>query len=642
LAETVERVSVDTAGNDANDTSFSGSIDEDGRYVAFSSDADDLVPTDAYGFRDIFVRDLVADTTELVSVDSDEVQGNDDSYHPSIRPDGRYVAFQSLADNLVAGDTNTASDVFVRDLVDGVTSRVNVSSDGTHAKYGWSGSPSITTDDEFVYVAYCSDATNLTDDDTNGKADVFVSYFDKDLPSAITTRRASVNTDGTEATNRSLHPRIAVDGGNVYVAYISDASDLVGGDTNKASDIFVSFLDKANLDTSSVVTQRVSVTSGGGQSSGGGEPDSRSSLSISADGRYVAYDSWADDLVGGDTNGKWDVFVTDWNKSDPGGIVTERVSVATDGSQAGANVSAPSISGDGRYVAFKSLANNLVEDDTNGKADVFVRDRMAQTTVLVSTTSNGGLGNGASGGGSITPSAGDALPMVVLGTRRLCGCGAGSPRSAYQDRELGQERALRTDRRAVSIPGWLESGRTRVPLRWIHVLHGRPGGYAHHNLQGQPGGLDRDHGPANGGYVGIGRRRGVGLGRSVQRHRTLPADGLEHGHTQVWSARDQDPLGCAPYSRADQRGDHARELRRTGRLRRALLDRGFEPSEVLEQTPGRGPYLESRLGVAWLYVLDSNGEPTPFIGSVPISQRNVVGQDGREDTQGKVSWSGGG
>jgi hypothetical protein len=416
LAETVERVSVDTAGNDANDTSFSGSIDEDGRYVAFSSDADDLVPTDAYGFRDIFVRDLVADTPELVSVDSDEVQGNDDSYHPSISPDGRYVAFQSLADNLVAGDTNTASDVFVRDLVDGVTSRVNVSSDGTHAKYGWSGSPSITTDDEFVYVAYCSDATNLTDDDTNGKADVFVSYFDKDLPSAITTRRASVNTDGTEDTNRSLHPRIAVDGGNVYVAYISDASDLVGGDTNKASDIFVSFLDKANLDTSSVVTQRVSVTSGGGQSSGGGEPDSRSSLSISADGRYVAYDSWADDLVGGDTNGKWDVFVTDWNKSDPGGIVTERVSVATDGSQAGANVSAPSISGDGRYVAFKSLANNLVEDDTNGKADVFVRDRMAQTTVLVSTTSNGGLGNGASGGGSITPSAGDALPMVVFGS----------------------------------------------------------------------------------------------------------------------------------------------------------------------------------------------------------------------------------
>jgi Tol biopolymer transport system component len=420
LAETEERVSVDTTGSDANDASYAGSISADGRYVAFTSDANDLVSPDKNDVRDIFIRDLTADTTQLVSVDSNEIQGNDHSYSCSITPDGRYVAFSSLATNLVeGGDSNGVMDIFVRDLIEGATLRVNVSLDGTHAKYGPSGLPSITTDDEFVYVAYGSSATNLVEDDSNDKDDIFVSYFEKLKSQDISTRRVSVRTDGTEAIDHSFGPSIAVDGANVYVAYASQASNLVAGDGNTASDVFVSSLDKSNLVDGDVVTQRVSVKSGGDESGGGGEWGLvyNRPVSISADGRYVAFRSCATDLVSGDTNGAQDVFVTDWNKSDPTGIVTERVSVATDGSEGEYDSAWPSISGDGRYVAFESFAENFTEDDQLGYRDIFVRDLMDDTTALLSTNSEGEEANNASHAPSITPSAGNLAPVVVFESR---------------------------------------------------------------------------------------------------------------------------------------------------------------------------------------------------------------------------------
>ena len=170
-AGTTRRVSISSTGTQANDASDSPSISADGRYVAFHSDATNLVAGDTNGASDIFVRDRQAGTTTRVSVSSAESQGNDDSYNPSISADGRSVAFQSDASNLVANDTNGTSDIFVRDRQAGTTRRVSISSTGTQGNNN-SDAPSISADGR--YVAFPSDATNLVANDTNGTSDVFV------------------------------------------------------------------------------------------------------------------------------------------------------------------------------------------------------------------------------------------------------------------------------------------------------------------------------------------------------------------------------------------------------------------------------------------------------------------------------------
>jgi Tol biopolymer transport system component len=287
--QVTERVSVDSSGTQENNACRSPSISADGRYVAFYSYADNLVSGDTNGTWDVFVRDRQSGTTERVSVDSLGAQGNDFSYTPSISADGRYVAFMSKATNLVGGDTNGAWDVFVRDRQGATTERVSVDSLGSQGN-GGSNVPSISADGR--YVAFQSNATNLVSGDTNGSPDVFV----RDRQTG-TTERVSVDSGGVQGNGTSSLPSISADGR--HVAFESYASNLVSGDTTWWQDVFV-------RDRQSGTTERVSIDSFGAQGNGFSDKPS-----ISADGRYVAFRSDASNLVSGDTNGWHDAFVRD-------------------------------------------------------------------------------------------------------------------------------------------------------------------------------------------------------------------------------------------------------------------------------------------------------------------------------------------
>jgi Tol biopolymer transport system component len=352
---TTERVSVDSSETEGNESSYSPSISADGRYVAFASFASNLVSDDTNGEEDVFLRDRLSGTTERVSISNTEKQANNFSTSPSISGDGRTVAFASFASNLVVGDTSVGGweDVFVRDRQLGTTERVSVSSSEVEAQ-GDSYWPSISADGR--YVAFMAWADNLVEGDTNEYYDVFVR--DRSLG---TTGRVSVASDGTQADDWSSYPVISADGNTV--AFDTNATTLVSGDTNGFDDVFVH-------DRLAGTTQRISTHSNGTQ---GNKHSWRAS--ISSDGRFVAFISSASNLVSGDTQMCWssncaDSFVHDRQLS-----MTSRVSLANDGTQANAASLYPSISGNGRYVAFESSASNLVEGDTNGYLDAFVRDR---------------------------------------------------------------------------------------------------------------------------------------------------------------------------------------------------------------------------------------------------------------------------
>jgi WD40 repeat protein len=365
LGQTTERVSINSLGDQGNDGSSSASISANGRYVAYMSAADNLVRGDTGRATDIFVHDRHLGLTERVSVDSSGVEGKRSSSYPSISADGRFVAFGSSANNLVLGDTNGQKDVFVHDRQTHVTRRVSVDSFGAQGNNG-SYYPSISADGRFV--AFASSANNLVPGDTNRDADVFI----HDCQTGI-TKRVSVDSSGVQGNNDSGSPSISADGR--HVSFSSGADNLVPGDTNSAGDIFVH-------DCLTALTKRVSV------SSPGDEANSLSAnSSISDDGRYVTYYSDADNLVLGDTNGKRDVFVHDQQTG-----VTERASVSSSGVEAIDSSDWPTISGDGRYVAFHSSADNLVPGDTNWCRDVFIHDRQSGATGRVSTNSLGSEG----------------------------------------------------------------------------------------------------------------------------------------------------------------------------------------------------------------------------------------------------------
>ncbi|MEG4579135.1 calcium-binding protein [Microcoleus sp. MON1_C5] len=377
---TIDLVSVNSAGDRAIGDSDLPSISADGRFVAFASDASNLVPGDTNNSKDIFVRDILTNTTIGVSVDSTGNPGNNFfSGRPSISADGRFVAFESVASNLVPGDTNGYIHVFVRDLSTNTTTRISVDSAGNQGNRG-SLDPSISANGRFV--AFTSVATNLVPGDTNNSLDIFV----RDL-STNTTTGVSVDSAGNQANGSSLDPSISADGR--FVAFSSNAANLVPGDTNNNYDIFV-------RDLSNNTTTLVSVSSNGARANG------FSSLSsISANGRFVAFSSDAANLVPGDTNNNYDVFVRDLLTN-----TTTRVSVSSSGEQGFGDSISPSISADGRFVAFSSSAANLVPGDTNNGADIFVRDLSTNTTTRVSVDSAGNQGNDTSFSTSISADGG--------------------------------------------------------------------------------------------------------------------------------------------------------------------------------------------------------------------------------------------
>jgi Ca2+-binding RTX toxin-like protein len=344
----ITRVSLDSAGNQANDFSGSPSISADGRFVGFSSSATNLVPGDTNNSNDIFLRDLSTNTTIGISVDSAGNPGNGSSFSHSISANGRLVAFSSSSSNLVPGDTNNSSDIFLRDLSANTTTRISVDSAGNPGN-GHSFGHSISGNGRFV--AFSSSATNLVPGDTNNSSDIFL----RDLLTNTTTC-ISVDSAGSPG-GRSGVPSISTDGR--FVAFSSDATNLVSGDTNNSSDIFL-------RDLLTNTTTRISVDSAGNQAMGNSRANASS---ISADGRLVTFVSDATNLVPGTTNDTSDIFVRDLSKN-----TTTRASVSEAGRPGNDFSIDSSISGDGRFVAFSSNAINLVAGDTNKFTDIFVVD----------------------------------------------------------------------------------------------------------------------------------------------------------------------------------------------------------------------------------------------------------------------------
>ena len=380
------RVSVSGSGGQGDRDTYAAGISADGRYVLLSSQARNLVPGDTNDRWDVFVHDRTTGATRRVSVASDGAQAGP-THNPwggstagAISASGRYVVFQSDATNLVRGDTNRVEDVFLHDLRTGRTTRVSVGSRGRESN-GASWFPTISADGRFV--AFQSLASNLVVGDTNRLSDVFV----RDLATGKTSR-VSVTSRGRQARCNlgyceSTEPALSAHGR--YVAFQSSATNLVQGDTNRLGDVFVH-------DRRTGKTERVSVTSAGRQAGADRTNNGSNAPVISADGRYVAFHSADSNLVPHDTNRTSDIFVRDQKTGR-----TSRISVSSAGRQAnGENLGALSISSDGRYVAFTSLASNLVAHDANEITDVFVRDLRTGRTVLASLGERGEQGDDAS------------------------------------------------------------------------------------------------------------------------------------------------------------------------------------------------------------------------------------------------------
>lgn len=367
VLDITERVSVTSAGAQSAGNAISVALSADGRWVAFASDSSDLVPGDTNGVIDVFLHDRVTRRTTRVSVSSAGVQSDHHSGMFSslaLSADGRFVSFVSLGSTLVANDGNGARDVFVHDRVTGETTRVSVDSFGVEGDGQSSSSFSdishgCSADGRFV--VFNSEATNLVLGDFNNRDDVFVHDRLTDR-----TERVSVDSVGLEGNGHSYDPGISADGR--FVVFDSVADDISPGDGNATSDVFVH-------DRLLRTTTRVSLDDSGRE---GNRPSWLPV--ISACGRFVAYKSDADNLVPGDTNGVMDVFVHDRLTRR-----VERASVGAGGVEAVGRSNECTISANGRYVAFTSFAANLVPGDSNVAPDVFVRDRGAAATASEAT-----------------------------------------------------------------------------------------------------------------------------------------------------------------------------------------------------------------------------------------------------------------
>ncbi|MHC4200300.1 MAG: HEAT repeat domain-containing protein, partial [Planctomycetota bacterium] len=359
-------VSVSSSGQEADGGSAHPCISSDGRVVAFSSHATNLVPGDTNGLSDVFVHDRETGRTERVSVSSTGSEADGPlgmgCQHPSISADGRYVVFTSHATNLVPGDRNGASDVFVRDRKTGTTSRVSVTSSGSEA-HGYSFEGVISADGRFV--VFRSIAPDLVGNDTNGCCDVFL----RDLRKGATVR-VSEKPGGGEADGGSVVATISADGR--VVAYESHATNLAPGAGPPGDKMDIYFHDRVTG-----TTTRAGLQLPGRQST--------QVFSLSADGRYVAFQSVGVDLVGGDSNGKQDVFVHDRKT----GKIT-RVSVTSSGGEPDGPSYGGSLSADGRLVVFQSFAANIMPDNPKRWKQVYVLDRITGAIARVTERLSGG------------------------------------------------------------------------------------------------------------------------------------------------------------------------------------------------------------------------------------------------------------
>ncbi|MEZ5278253.1 MAG: cadherin-like beta sandwich domain-containing protein [Opitutaceae bacterium] len=375
IIEGVAVASADSQDAASQDASISG----DGRFGAFSSSDSSLLVGDTNNAADIFVYDRMEDTLERISVDNNGIEGNDDSSRPSISADGRYVAFQSEATNLVPNDTNgdtersRGSDIFVHDRIANATERISLTDSGGEANQA-SESPSISGDGR--YVAFVSGANNLVTGYANGEFNVYVYDREATDPAEAITG-ISVPFGNYAANLNSLNPAISSDGS--YVAFELSVDKSVDSTPGyQYRDIWL-----YNRATTGV--ERITGTEIGPSAD---TTDSRAP-SISADGRFIAFESNLESLDFYDTNLAVDVFLYDrMDKS-----IRRVSSKAAQGGEDYMQSRNPSISGDGRYVAFESQASNLVDDDTNGSADIFLKDLQTGEIVRLSETLVGAEGN---------------------------------------------------------------------------------------------------------------------------------------------------------------------------------------------------------------------------------------------------------
>ncbi len=219
LAGPTERVSISTGGAQATDHSSSSDISADGRFVVFQSNASNLVGGDSNGVTDIFVHDREKKVTERVSVHSNGQQGNYHSFSPAISDDGRFVVFVSWASNLVDGDGNHMADIFAHDRHSNTTELITLADGGAN---DYSDNPDVSADGR--YIVFQSDASNLVPHDGNNSTDIF--RWDRTEKDML---RVSVHTNGAETNGKSTRPSISSNGQRI--AFLSDSDTLVSGDS---------------------------------------------------------------------------------------------------------------------------------------------------------------------------------------------------------------------------------------------------------------------------------------------------------------------------------------------------------------------------------------------------------------------------
>jgi len=336
----VSHIAGDTA-TESTGYSYRPSITPDGRYVVYESDSSDIVAVDTNGYSDIFRWDRLTGLNELISVSDGGAQGNDHSTNPSISDDGSRVVFESAATTLVAGDINGSQDLFLR--IGSSTTLISTDASGIA---GDNTSNNATISGDGNRVVFESYATNLVPGDTNGSTDVFVKRLSN---SAI--QRVSVRADGSQIAGSSYDASISADGSKV--AFVSQDNFIVAGDSGDTYDVFV-------RNVTAGTTTLASVTSSGGRLTDGGEQGM-----ISANGRFVTFRSSSPEITGGTST---QAFVRDLT-----GGTTFRASRASTGVET-PEVGAASISANGRYVTFTVMTAGLIAsgDPTN---QMYVFDR---------------------------------------------------------------------------------------------------------------------------------------------------------------------------------------------------------------------------------------------------------------------------
>ncbi len=378
--QTTDRVSLDENGQEAQGSSVNAQISNDGRHVVFQSSA--MLTVGSSVFTNVFVRDRNTGRTVILDTGPGGAPSNAASLNPRMSSDGRFVVFFSAASNLVAGDLNVTEDVFLydRDVDDngvfdegnGAVELISLAYDGSQ-----SDAPSDlpVVSDDGRWVVFWSAATNLVANDVNSVPDLFV----RDRVLQMTSR-LSVSSAGAEANGSSTKPALSASGR--FLAFATHADNLVGGDTNGVEDVVLLDRDpdiNGVFDEGNSVYVMVSNGDGGVPADGAsGAPD------VSDDGTLVVFDSVATNLVAGGTSGRQQVYLRDLNLGSTFLLSRNGTTEGNDRSEFAA------ISGGGAYAVFQSRASNLVSGDNNNWDDVFLVNLGAGSLKRYSVNGAGG------------------------------------------------------------------------------------------------------------------------------------------------------------------------------------------------------------------------------------------------------------